>query len=61
MIAGSPGGSFIISNGGSWYAQLSGRHECRRHREVSALPHQYLPDEVDYESGALSDAENQGS
>jgi gamma-glutamyltranspeptidase/glutathione hydrolase len=57
MIVGSPGGSFIISMvllGTLNY--LDGMNAA----EVVKYPHyhhQYLPDEVDYEQGALTDAE----
>jgi gamma-glutamyltranspeptidase / glutathione hydrolase len=57
MIVGSPGGSFIISMvllGTLNY--LDGMNAA----DIVKYPHyhhQYLPDEVDYESGALSDAE----
>jgi gamma-glutamyltranspeptidase / glutathione hydrolase len=57
MIEGSPGGSFIISMvllGTLNY--LDGMSAA----EIVKYPHyhhQYLPDEVDYEAGALTDAE----
>jgi gamma-glutamyltranspeptidase / glutathione hydrolase len=57
MIVGSPGGSFIISMvllGTLNY--LDGMSAA----DIVKYPHyhhQYLPDEVDYEAGALSDAE----
>ena len=57
MIVGSPGGSFIISMvllGTLNY--LDGMNAA----DIVKYPryhHQYLPDEVDYESGALTDAE----
>jgi gamma-glutamyltranspeptidase / glutathione hydrolase len=57
MIVGSPGGSYIISMvllGTLNY--LDGMNAA----EIVKYPHyhhQYLPDEVDYEQGALSDAE----
>jgi gamma-glutamyltranspeptidase/glutathione hydrolase len=57
MIVGSPGGSFIISMvllGTLNY--LDGMNAA----DIVKYPHyhhQYLPDEVDYEQGALSDAE----
>jgi gamma-glutamyltranspeptidase/glutathione hydrolase len=57
MIIGSPGGSFIISMvllGTLNY--LDGMSAA----DIVKYPHyhhQYLPDEVDYEQGALSDAE----
>jgi gamma-glutamyltranspeptidase / glutathione hydrolase len=57
MIVGSPGGSYIISMvllGTLNY--LDGMSAA----EIVKYPHyhhQYLPDEVDYEQGALSDAE----
>jgi gamma-glutamyltranspeptidase / glutathione hydrolase len=57
MIVGSPGGSYIISMvllGTLNY--LDGMNAA----DIVKYPryhHQYLPDEVDYESGALSDAE----
>jgi gamma-glutamyltranspeptidase/glutathione hydrolase len=57
MILGSPGGSYIISMvllGTLNY--LDGMNAA----EIVKYPHyhhQYLPDEVDYEQGALSDAE----
>jgi gamma-glutamyltranspeptidase/glutathione hydrolase len=57
MIVGSPGGSFIISMvllGTLNY--LDGMSAA----EVVKYPHyhhQYLPDEIDYEAGALTDAE----
>jgi gamma-glutamyltranspeptidase/glutathione hydrolase len=57
MIVGSPGGSYIISMvllGTLNY--LDGMNAA----DVVKYPHyhhQYLPDEVDYEQGALTDAE----
>jgi gamma-glutamyltranspeptidase/glutathione hydrolase len=60
MIVGSPGGSYIISMvllGTLNY--LDGLSAA----DIVKYPHyhhQYLPDEVDYEQGALSDAEIQG-
>jgi len=57
MIVGSPGGSFIISMvllGTLNY--LDGMNAA----DIVSYPHyhhQYLPDEVDYEAGALTDAE----
>jgi gamma-glutamyltranspeptidase / glutathione hydrolase len=57
MIAGSPGGSYIISMvllGTLNY--LDGMNAA----DIVKYPHyhhQYLPDEVDYEQGALTDAE----
>ena len=57
MIVGSPGGSFIISMvlvGTLNY--LDGMNAA----DIVKYPHyhhQYLPDEVDYEQGALTDAE----
>jgi gamma-glutamyltranspeptidase/glutathione hydrolase len=57
MIVGSPGGSFIISMvllGTLNY--LDGMNAA----DIVKYPHyhhQYLPDEVDYEAGALTDAE----
>jgi gamma-glutamyltranspeptidase / glutathione hydrolase len=59
MIAGSPGGSFIISMvllGTLNY--MDGMNAA----DIVKYPHyhhQYLPDEVDYEPGALTDAEIQ--
>jgi len=57
MIAGSPGGNFIISM--ALLATLDFM-DGRSAAEIVAAPrinHQFLPDVVDYEPGALTDAE----
>jgi gamma-glutamyltranspeptidase / glutathione hydrolase len=57
MIAGSPGGSFIISMvllGTLNYLDGMSAADIVRYPRYH---HQYLPDEVDYEQGALTDAE----
>ncbi len=57
MIIGSPGGSFIISMvllGTLNYLDGMSAADIVKYPRYH---HQYLPDEVDYEPGALSDAE----
>jgi gamma-glutamyltranspeptidase / glutathione hydrolase len=57
MILGSPGGSFIISMvllGTLNYLDGMGAADVVKYPHYH---HQYLPDEVDYEPGALSDSE----
>jgi gamma-glutamyltranspeptidase/glutathione hydrolase len=59
MIIGSPGGSTIISQvllGSLEYLDGMTAAELVKHPRFH---HQYLPDEVDYEQGALSDGEIQ--
>jgi gamma-glutamyltranspeptidase/glutathione hydrolase len=59
MIIGSPGGSTIISQvllGTLSYVDGLGAADIVKYPRYH---HQYLPDEVDYEQGALSDAEIQ--
>jgi gamma-glutamyltranspeptidase / glutathione hydrolase len=57
MIVGSPGGSFIISMVLLGTLNYLDGMDAADIVKYPRYHHQYLPDEVDYESGALSDAE----
>jgi gamma-glutamyltranspeptidase/glutathione hydrolase len=57
MIIGSPGGSYIISMVLVGTLNYLGGMSAAEIVKYPHYHHQYLPDEVDYEQGALTDAE----